>query len=269
MELLLNQLPDEFLTFMKFHDGQILTRKFGFFGWFQFYHYQADIQFLTFKKALEIHWKLKSHGFLFPFAVSISSCQSFFFLNERGQVVKPYSSFDDVCQVRNGESFMGFMESYMKDLKIGTHDLISGQISRFSNNDAMGSTTITNGIKIQISVLFVPELSDVRGKLYIFTYRLKISCVDDSLRKCRLTTRTWRVYDEHGPHSPVHGPGVIGEYPEMYPGCDVFEYQSCSRLGTQLVLWKVLYNLNYVSEPTDEFSCEIDEFRFDVRTSCV
>jgi len=54
---------------------------------------------------------------------------------------------------------------------------------------------------------------------------------DAICRRSRLATRHWEI--SNGTEVEiVSGPGVIGMYPVMFPGCPVFEYQSCCPLST-------------------------------------
>lgn len=43
---------------------------------------------------------------------------------------------------------------------------------------------------------------------------------------CQLTTRTWIITDGAGKVDHVHGPGVVGAFPKMFPGA-AFSYESC------------------------------------------
>jgi uncharacterized protein affecting Mg2+/Co2+ transport len=40
------------------------------------------------------------------------------------------------------------------------------------------------------------------------------------------------IRDSTGHEETVTGPGVIGLYPRMYPGCPLFTYESCSPIAT-------------------------------------
>ena len=49
--------------------------------------------------------------------------------------------------------------------------------------------------------------------------------------KCQLTTRHWYITDANGVKEEVHGDGVVGEFPVMYPGA-LHEYISCTTFST-------------------------------------
>ena len=84
------------------------------------------------------------------------------------------------------------------------------------------------------SPLFVPERSAVAPEpSYFFAYRIKISMDNDQKTSdsCTLTSRHWVITDGNGKVEQVQGSGVIGLFPEMYPGAR-FEYASCCPMVT-------------------------------------
>ncbi len=74
---------------------------------------------------------------------------------------------------------------------------------------------------------FAPEWSSARhGQLvrYVHAYNVCMSMPANAPpRRSRLTTRHWEV-DNGGKIERVDGPGVVGLYPEMFPGAN-FSYQ--------------------------------------------
>jgi len=54
---------------------------------------------------------------------------------------------------------------------------------------------------------------------------------EETGNNCQLRTRHWEIRPENGVPEVVDGPGVIGEYPKMFPGAN-FQYQSCCPLST-------------------------------------
>ena len=46
-------------------------------------------------------------------------------------------------------------------------------------------------------------------------------------------SRKWVTENELGQEEVIEGPGVIGQYPEMYWGCQPFVYQSCCPITTK------------------------------------
>jgi uncharacterized protein affecting Mg2+/Co2+ transport len=129
---------------------------------------------------------------------------------------------------------------------------------------ALNSDTTTNGIRIQVSVLYFPE-SSAEGN-HLFAYRVTISCVSPTLRRCRLTTRTWRCTDGDEPASVVSGAGVIGQYPEMYPGAPDFVYESCTQLNHETGSIEGEFQFEDAESGT-RFDAAIGAFHFDTRLS--
>ncbi|PRD26956.1 UNVERIFIED_CONTAM: apaG [Trichonephila clavipes] len=48
---------------------------------------------------------------------------------------------------------------------------------------------------------------------------------------CQLETRHWIITDDNGSEEQVDGPGVVGEYPVMYPGAN-FSWVSSTSFTT-------------------------------------
>lgn len=48
---------------------------------------------------------------------------------------------------------------------------------------------------------------------------------------CQLETRHWIITDDKGSEEQVDGPGVVGEYPVMYPGAS-FSWVSSTNFAT-------------------------------------
>ena len=132
-------------------------------------------------------------------------------------------------------SFTAFLTDWASRLEAGLHEVDprTGRISRFPLRHVGNSDVTSFGIRVRVSVLFLPENSRPAGvpdtdasgdelppdsdARYVFAYRVTISCVDPAVRRCRLTTRTWRCFHDNGEqHDEIHGPGVIGLYPVLY-----------------------------------------------------
>ena len=63
------------------------------------------------------------------------------------------------------------------------------------------------------------------GGKNLFVYQLRVSA-NGVKGRWKLTTRHWIISDGDNDEN-VKGPGVIGEYPEIYEGCEDFVYESC------------------------------------------
>ena len=80
-------------------------------------------------------------------------------------------------------------------------------------------------------------------------------------RRCRLTTRTWRCFD--GPAADpevITGPGVIGLYPEMYPGAPSFHYVSCTRITHATGHMEGSFRFRFLDGAQEEVDVEVGRF---------
>jgi ApaG protein len=82
---------------------------------------------------------------------------------------------------------------------------------------------LTNGIRITVRPLWLPERSRPGAGEFVFAYFVRIENVGD--QAARLLSRRWLIHDSNGEESVVEGEGVVGEQPLLQPG-EVHEYQS-------------------------------------------
>ncbi|GJN28124.1 hypothetical protein PR202_gb16209 [Eleusine coracana subsp. coracana] len=99
-------------------------------------------------------------------------------------------------------------------------------------------STMTNGVKVRASAVFVPEHHETGGSggtnLYTYSIRLSVpeACMLDGVyySSCQLHRRHWIIRSRDTVVSEVHGEGVIGAHPVLSPGKDEFIYESCTPL---------------------------------------
>lgn len=65
----------------------------------------------------------------------------------------------------------------------------------------------------------------------LFHYRMSMSPDAPQSESCQLETRHWIITDDKGSEEQVDGPGVVGEYPVMYPGA-IFSWVSSTSFTT-------------------------------------
>lgn len=108
---------------------------------------------------------------------------------------------------------------------------------------------VTQGVRVQATSIFVPELSKQSSKnseeAYFFSYKVQFSLLSveeqaacwpasagpfiSPVTSVQLQTRHWIIRDQNGEVTEdVAGDGVIGRYPILVPGCVPFVYQSCT-----------------------------------------
>jgi ApaG protein len=91
------------------------------------------------------------------------------------------------------------------------------------------STAVTNGIRVSVQAVYVPEQSAPRARRYVFAYTVKIA--NEGLLAAQLRSRHWIITDANGKVEEVRGPGVVGQQPQLRPG-EQFEYTSGCVLQT-------------------------------------
>lgn len=91
------------------------------------------------------------------------------------------------------------------------------------------STASTQGIKVTVKSVYVPEQSSPRTKRYVFAYTVRIENEGD--HPAQLKSRHWIITDGNGRVEEVRGPGVVGQQPHLAPG-EHFEYTSGCVLET-------------------------------------
>ena len=103
------------------------------------------------------------------------------------------------------------------------------QPGRANGTGFVVSTASTEGIKVSVRAVYVPEQSSPRMRRYVFAYTVKIA--NEGETPAQLKSRHWIITDGDGRVEEVRGPGVIGQQPYLAPG-DQFEYTSGCVLTT-------------------------------------
>jgi ApaG protein len=91
------------------------------------------------------------------------------------------------------------------------------------------SDTTTQGVRITVKSVFLPDRSSEEDSYFFFAYRVAITNVGEAT--VQLVSRHWVITDGDGKTEDVKGPGVIGEQPLLRPG-QSFEYTSFCPLST-------------------------------------
>lgn len=91
------------------------------------------------------------------------------------------------------------------------------------------SSATTDGIRVTVKAVYVPEQSSPRMRRYVFAYTVKIA--NEGAAPAQLRSRHWVITDGDGKVEEVRGPGVVGQQPTIEPG-DEFEYTSGCVLAT-------------------------------------
>lgn len=121
---------------------------------------------------------------------------------------------------------------------------------------AIGHSDVsTDGIRVRVGALFLPEQSDPERDSYMYAYRVVLT--NEGERTAKLISRRWMIVDADNEHREVRGPGVVGLQPELPPG-GRFEYSSHCPLQTE---WGTMEG-SYLMEREDgeEFRVEVGRF---------
>ncbi len=121
------------------------------------------------------------------------------------------------------------------------------------------SSTVTEGIRVEVESVYVAERSEPSRRLFFFAYQVTLSNEGDLA--AQLTTRHWIITDGEGREEHVHGPGVVGKSPQLLPG-ESFQYMSYCPLPTPIGSMAGTYRM--VREDGREFDAQIDAFSLEV-----
>lgn len=124
------------------------------------------------------------------------------------------------------------------------------------------SEAVTEGIRVEVESVYVPERSNPKGGHYFFAYHIRISNLGSETAK--LLSRRWIITDGDGEVSIVEGPGVVGEQPRLEPGTD-FEYTSFCPLPTPVGSMHGTYTM--VRDDGRTFEATIAPFTLAVKTA--
>ena len=121
------------------------------------------------------------------------------------------------------------------------------------------SDAITQGIRVQVTSMFVPARSSPRTNQYVFAYHVTIA--NEGPETAQLKTRHWIITDGNGKVQEVRGEGVVGEQPLLRQG-ESFEYTSGCVLETPHGTMRGTYQL--VRPDGKQFDAEIAPFLLSV-----
>ncbi|NUQ77631.1 MAG: Co2+/Mg2+ efflux protein ApaG [Polyangiaceae bacterium] len=91
------------------------------------------------------------------------------------------------------------------------------------------SSAITQGVRVNVSTVYVPSQSVPSEHRYVFAYTIRIT--NDGTETVQLRSRHWIITHGNGKVEEVRGPGVVGQQPVLRPG-EHFEYTSGCVLET-------------------------------------
>jgi ApaG protein len=117
---------------------------------------------------------------------------------------------------------------------------------------------LSNGIRVSVRPVYVPERSDPVGGQFVFAYFVRIENIGE--RTVQLLSRRWLIHDSTGEDAVVEGDGVVGEQPVLGHG-EVHEYQSFCVLKSASGHMEGLYH--FVGDDGSRFAADIPRFILD------
>jgi ApaG protein len=121
---------------------------------------------------------------------------------------------------------------------------------------------LTDGIRITVRPVYVPERSNPVKQQYVFAYFVRIENVGTVAAQLR--SRRWRIHDSVGEETVVEGEGVVGEQPTLARG-QVHEYQSFCVLKSASGFMEGEYF--FLREDDTTFAADIPRFHLEANES--
>ncbi|WP_442579199.1 Co2+/Mg2+ efflux protein ApaG [Mesorhizobium sp. ASY16-5R] len=118
---------------------------------------------------------------------------------------------------------------------------------------------VTHDIEVSVEPFYLAERSDPAENRYVWGYRVTIDNQSDE--RVKLLSRYWHITDGKGRVEEVHGPGVVGEQPELGPG-DSYQYMSGCPLPTPSGIMAGHYTMQTAAGAT--FDVDIPAFSLDL-----
>jgi uncharacterized protein affecting Mg2+/Co2+ transport len=269
------KIPFEIYTFYKFLNGQMQIEEFedldcGFFGGYEFYHQRYDFRLYPFfKPDCEF---LANLGFL-TLAVSEENnirymvdmfdnlqCGKGAVFSFVGRIQLPDNKALYRIFVLNS-NFMDFLTNFQKY----TYDTEKNLLDNIDTLTEPASDVTTAGIRVRATAHYCPwELVDKQ----LFIYQIRLS--DNGVKgRYQLTNRYWKITAEGSEPQEVAGPGVIGLFPEISPGCQDFTYESCSHIERFAGKMEGKFYFKNLDDPeSSELAVQVGPFKYDFPKNC-
>jgi ApaG protein len=117
------------------------------------------------------------------------------------------------------------------------------------------SSALTDGIRVTVQSLYLPDQSMPENAQYVFAYTVAIS--NEGPNTAQLRTRHWIITNGKGEIEEVAGDGVVGEQPRLGPG-ESFQYTSGCVLTTPVGTMHGTYQM--ARDDGDSFDAAIAPF---------
>ncbi|VYS45164.1 unnamed protein product [Arabidopsis thaliana] len=143
------------------------------------------------------------------------------------------------------DAMLLWLEEHGRRLQTGTINVRQQNnvksISLFPEIPPLCSVSVTNGVQVRASSVFIPEISNLRDQppAYWYAYSIRMSLMPEGCilngthhSSCQLYWRHWVIRADNEVVDNVNGEAVIGKYPLLQAGEEEFVYESCSSFPT-------------------------------------
>ena len=102
-------------------------------------------------------------------------------------------------------------------------------------------TAVTEGIRVTVEAMYLPERSSPEDGSYAFAYTVTIE--NEGAPRAQLRRRHWIITDGNGHVEEVEGPGVVGQQPVLDVG-EAHRYSSGAVLSTPVGTMEGTYEMH-------------------------
>lgn len=114
------------------------------------------------------------------------------------------------------------------------------------------SSQVTEGIRVNVRTVYVPDESSPKHHYYVFAYQVEI--INESAYTVQLRSREWFITDGYGHKRHVEGAGVVGKQPFIAPG-ELHRYVSGCHFNTPIGRMEGYYlmerQMDYLTFPVE------------------
>lgn len=129
------------------------------------------------------------------------------------------------------------------------------ETARSACHPVCASDTTTEGFRVTVRSVLIPERSHPNNHEYFYAYHICIT--NRGPHTATLEWRRWCITDAVGHETNITGPGVVGRQPRLAPG-ESFEYTSFCPLTTSFGTMEGAYRM--VSEDGRVFEVAVGPF---------
>lgn len=175
--------------------------------------------------------------------------------------------YSDAFELVHGLIFGHFDQVEERDATVAGETIVFTDASTSRKKQAVPvaepfSSVCTQGIRVEVRSVYLPNHSQPEQKLFTFAYTVTIS--NEGKTPAKLETRHWIITDGFGTVQEVKGEGVVGEKPHLNPG-QSFQYTSGCQLRTPVGTMHGTYQMH--RDDGGQFDAEVATFSLATSTT--